>query len=96
MFARAFAEDRIVVTSNCDDFAKLACANTVHVGLVFFEDGGLLRDEQLRLVREGLRHLADEIAAGRDLVNRVLRNLVGLDVCVRAVALICVLRDDIA
>lgn len=73
VFARAFAEDRIVVTSNCDDFAKLARANTVHVGLVFFEDGGLLRDEQLRLTREALGHLADETAAGRDLVNRVLR-----------------------
>jgi predicted nuclease of predicted toxin-antitoxin system len=73
VFARAFDEDRIVVTSNCDDFAMLARANTVHVGLVFFEDGGLLLDEQLRLTREALGHLAEETAAGRDLVNRVLR-----------------------
>lgn len=73
VFARAFAEDRIVVTSNCDDFAQLARADSLHVGLIFFEDGGLLRDEQLRLIREALGHLADEIQAGRDLVNRVLR-----------------------
>jgi hypothetical protein len=45
----------------------------VHAGLVFFEDGGLLRDEQLRLVRQALGHISDELAAGRDMVNRVLR-----------------------
>lgn len=73
VFARAFDEDRIVVTFNCDDFKKLAAAVTVHAGLVFFEDSGLLRDEQLRLVRQALGHIADEMAAGRDSVNRVLR-----------------------
>jgi len=45
----------------------------VHAGLVFFEDGGLLRDEQLRLVRQALGQITDEFAAGRDMVNRVLR-----------------------
>ncbi|HVY39532.1 MAG TPA: hypothetical protein VHM31_16445 [Polyangia bacterium] len=40
---------------------------------MFFEDGGLLRDEQLRLVRQALGHISDELAAGRDMVNRVLR-----------------------
>ena len=73
VFARAFDEDRIVVTCNCDDFKKLARAVTAHVGLVFFEDSGLLRDEQLRLVRQALGHIADELAVSRDLVNRVLR-----------------------
>jgi len=73
VFARAFDEDRIVVTFNCDDFKKLAGAVAVHAGLVFFEDGGLLRDEQLRLVRQALGHISDEFAAGRDMVNRVLR-----------------------
>ncbi len=73
VFARAFEEDRIVVTCNCDDFKKLARAVTVHAGLVFFEDGGLLRDEQLRLVRQALGLIADEFAVGRDMVNHVLR-----------------------
>ena len=73
VFARAFDEDRIVVTFNCDDFNNLARAVTVHAGLVFFEDSGLLRDEQLRLVRQALGHITAELAAGRDLVNRVLR-----------------------
>jgi predicted nuclease of predicted toxin-antitoxin system len=73
VFARAFDEARIVVTCNCDDFKKLARDVAVHAGLVFFEDSGLLRDEQLRLVRQALGHIGGELAAGRDLVNRVLR-----------------------
>ena len=73
VFARAFDEDRIVVTFNCDDFRKLARVATAHAGLVFFEDSGLLRDEQLDLVRQALGHIADELAGGRDMINRVLR-----------------------
>jgi predicted nuclease of predicted toxin-antitoxin system len=73
VFARALQEDRILVTSDVDDFAKLARAATVHAGLVFFEDGGLLRAEQLRLAREALALIAAELAADRDMVNRVLR-----------------------
>jgi predicted nuclease of predicted toxin-antitoxin system len=73
VFARAYEEDRIVVTVNCDDSKKLAQAATVHAGLVFFEDRGLLRDEQLGLVRKALGHVADELIAGRDMINRVLR-----------------------
>jgi predicted nuclease of predicted toxin-antitoxin system len=73
VFARALSEDRILVTSDCDDFAKLARAATVHAGLVFFEDGGLLRADQLRLAREAVVLISAECAAGRDMVNRVLR-----------------------
>lgn len=46
VFARAFDEERIVVTFNCEDFKKLARVAAVHAGLVFFEDDGLLRDER--------------------------------------------------
>ena len=73
VFARALQEDRILVTSDCDDFTKLARGAAVHAGLVFFEDGGLLRADQLRLAREALAIVSAELAAGRDLVNRVLR-----------------------
>jgi predicted nuclease of predicted toxin-antitoxin system len=73
VFACALQEDRILVTSDCDDFTKLARETTVHAGLVFFEDGGLLRADQLRLAREALAIISAELAAGRDLVNRVLR-----------------------
>jgi len=37
VFARALQEDRILVTSDVDDFAKLAWAAKVHAGLIFFE-----------------------------------------------------------
>jgi predicted nuclease of predicted toxin-antitoxin system len=73
VFGRALDEDRIFVTSDVDDFTKLARAAAVHAGLVFFEDGGLLRAEQLQLVRQALTLIATEIAAGRDMVNRALR-----------------------
>jgi predicted nuclease of predicted toxin-antitoxin system len=73
VFARALQEERILVTSDCDDFSKLARAAAVHAGLVFFEDGGLLRADQLRLAREALAIISAELAAGRDMVNRVLR-----------------------
>jgi predicted nuclease of predicted toxin-antitoxin system len=73
VFARALQEDRILVTSDVDDFAKLARTAIVHAGLVFFEDGGLLRADQLRLTREALSLITTEFRAGRDLINRVLR-----------------------
>jgi predicted nuclease of predicted toxin-antitoxin system len=73
VFARAPDEDRILVTSDVDDLTKLAAAATVHAGLVFFEDGGFLRADQLRLVREALALVRAVRAAGCDLVNRVLR-----------------------
>lgn len=66
---RAYREDRILVTSNVDDFVKLARAREVHPGVVLIEEGDLLRDEQLRVVRRALTILAGE----RDLLNRVLR-----------------------
>jgi predicted nuclease of predicted toxin-antitoxin system len=73
VFGRALAEDRILVTSDVDDFAKLARGSTVHTGPILFEDSGLLRAEQLQLVRQALTMIAAELTAGRDMVNRVLR-----------------------
>jgi predicted nuclease of predicted toxin-antitoxin system len=69
----AFAEDRILVTSNVDDFVKLARARELHPGVVLVEDGGLLRDEQLQVVQRAVEALQGE----RDLLNRVLR--IGFD-----------------
>ncbi|MDP8999568.1 MAG: DUF5615 family PIN-like protein [Myxococcota bacterium] len=65
----AFAEDRVLVTSNVDDFVTLARAREVHSGIVLIEDGGLLREEQLQVVRKAIAVLQGE----RDLVNGVLR-----------------------
>ena len=47
----AFEEDRILVTSNVADFVKLARARELHAGIVLVEEGDLLRDEQLAVVR---------------------------------------------
>jgi predicted nuclease of predicted toxin-antitoxin system len=48
---RAYAEDRVLVTKNVDDFVKLARARDMHPGIILLEDGDLVRDEQLRVVR---------------------------------------------
>lgn len=66
---KAYAEDRILVTANVDDFAKLARAREMHAGIILLEAGDLLRDEQLQVLRRAVRALEHE----RDLVNRVLR-----------------------
>ncbi len=65
---RAYDEDRILVTANVADFLELARAREVHPGIVLFEDGALLRDEQLRMLRIAVIAIAE---AG-DLVNKVL------------------------
>lgn len=66
---RAYAEDRIVVTCNVEEFVRFARAREVHPGLVLVEDGSLLRDEQLVVLRTAVRILQRE----PDLVNRVMR-----------------------
>ncbi len=70
---RAYSEDRILVTANVEDFEKLARARDLHVGIILVEEGDLLRDEQDRLVRDALAAIDAEVAAGRDMINRVLR-----------------------
>lgn len=78
VLAKAYAEDRILVTANVDDFAKLARARDLHPGIVLIEDGALVRDEQAKVIRDALAAIQVEQAAGRDLVNRLLRiNLAG-------------------
>ncbi len=70
---RAFTEDRIVVTSNVNDFVKMVRAVDVHGGLVLVEDGSLLREEQEKIVRRAVGLIAAEYDAGRDMLNRILR-----------------------
>lgn len=73
VLACAYKEDRILVTSNVDDFVRLARAVEVHPGLVLIEQGGLLRDEQLEIVRRALTLVQSELEGGGDMVNRALR-----------------------
>ena len=66
---RAYVEDRVLATKNVDDFAKLARARELHPGVILIEDGDLVREEQLGVLRAAVAALQGE----RDLVNRVLR-----------------------
>jgi predicted nuclease of predicted toxin-antitoxin system len=69
----AYAESRILVTANVADFAVLAAARELHPGIVLLVEGDLLRDEQLVVTRHAVALIEAEAAAGRDMVNRVLR-----------------------
>jgi predicted nuclease of predicted toxin-antitoxin system len=73
VFECGFREDRIVVTSNIRDFEHLARNCELHAVLILIEQADLTRAEQLEAVRKALRLMGDESAAGRDMVNRVLR-----------------------
>jgi predicted nuclease of predicted toxin-antitoxin system len=66
---RAYQEDRILVTLNVGDFEKLARKRELHAGVVLIERVGLLRDEQIELVKSVAAALADH----GDLINQVLR-----------------------
>jgi len=67
----AFREDRILVTSNIDDFVKLVRARELHAGLVLLVESGLTRQEQLQRVRRALQLIAAD--AGGDMANKALR-----------------------
>ena len=73
VLAKALAEDRILVTSDVDDFLLLARAIDLHGGIVLIEDGSLLRDEQEQVVRHAAALILAEYDGGIELVNRVLR-----------------------
>jgi len=66
---RAFLEDRILVTSNVDDFVKLARAREIHAGIVLIERSGLLRDEQIELIRQVAAKLAEHGAMINELLH---------------------------
>lgn len=71
----AFSEDRILITANVADFERLARASEVHGGIVVVLDGSLSRAEQLDVLTKIVDTLSSEFAAGRDMINRVLRVL---------------------
>jgi predicted nuclease of predicted toxin-antitoxin system len=69
LLERAYEEDRILITSNVLDFEKLARAREIHAGIVLIERAGLLRAEQVALVREAVAAVAKHGA----MVNELLR-----------------------
>ena len=72
VLARAYAEDRIVVAFNVDDFVKLASECQLHCGLILLPSGSLPREQQLVLVKTAWALVLAEHQAGRDMINRVL------------------------
>jgi len=70
---RAYDEDRILVTANVADFVALARARDLHAGIIFVEDGDLLRAEQRELVGRAVKAIEAEYENGKDMVNRVMR-----------------------
>ena len=66
---KAFDEDRVLVTANVGDFVKLAQARELHAGIILIELGGLLRDEQLEVVRRACEQIGSQV----DMANRMLR-----------------------
>jgi predicted nuclease of predicted toxin-antitoxin system len=69
----AFDQDRTLITANVVDFLRLAKAREMHCGIVLILDGSLRRADQLQLCRRVKTLLAEELDAGRDMVNRLLR-----------------------
>jgi predicted nuclease of predicted toxin-antitoxin system len=67
VLARAFAEDRVVVTFNVEDFEALARACQVHGGLILLPSGSLTRAQQLALVKTAWSLVMAEHDAGRDM-----------------------------
>jgi predicted nuclease of predicted toxin-antitoxin system len=66
---RAFLEDRVLVTLNVDDFVKLARAREIHAGIVLVGRAGLLRDEQIELIRRVVAKLAEHGAMANELLH---------------------------
>ncbi len=69
LLERAYQEDRILVTLDVGDFEKLVRERELHAGVVLIERAGLLRDEQIELVKQ----VAATLTEHGDLINQVLR-----------------------
>ncbi|MBW4621312.1 MAG: DUF5615 family PIN-like protein [Cyanosarcina radialis HA8281-LM2] len=68
----AFNEDRILVTANIRDFERFVQTVEVHGGIVFLEEGDLLRSEQIEILKEAVAAIQEEITTSKDMINRVL------------------------
>ena len=68
----AVNEERILITANICDFERFANAVEVHAGIVFIQEGDLLRNEQIEICIQAVTLIQQEIENGRDMINRVL------------------------
>lgn len=72
VFARALELDRIVATSDCDDFRELASSAELHGGLVLLEDGELGSAQQQDAIGRAIAAIREEYAVGREMIGRGL------------------------
>lgn len=72
IFDYAFKDERILITANIRDFEKIIQQQEIHAGMIFIQDGDLLRAEQIELVRDAIDSILYEIQQGKDMINRVL------------------------
>jgi predicted nuclease of predicted toxin-antitoxin system len=77
VFRAAYDEDRILVTANVRDFQALARSAELHAGVVLLLEGGLRLPAQMDVMRRAVQLIAEEAAAGRDMINRSLEISVG-------------------
>jgi len=72
IFNYAFEHDWIVVTANIKDFKRLAISGEIHPGIVFIEQGDLLRSEQISMLKIAVEAIRTQLEREEDMVNRVL------------------------
>ncbi|MEM8720679.1 MAG: hypothetical protein AAGE84_15510 [Cyanobacteria bacterium P01_G01_bin.39] len=60
------------MTANISDFEKFATVSEVHGGIVFIQEGDLLRREQMQIVETIVAIIQQELELGQDMINRVL------------------------
>lgn len=72
LWSYAFATDQVVVTLNARDFLVLARSVELHPGLIVLRTSGLPPDGQWRHLEPAIDFALAELAAGHDLVNRVI------------------------
>jgi predicted nuclease of predicted toxin-antitoxin system len=72
LWAYAFATNQVVATLNARDFLLLARSVEFHPGLIVLRTSSLPPDGQWRHLESAIDLALAELAAGRDLVNRVI------------------------
>lgn len=80
LWSYAFATDQVVATLNARDFLLLARSAELHPGLIVLRTSGLPPDGQWRHLEPAVDFVLAELAAGRDLVNRVI-DVLGAGTC---------------
>src|SRR5690606_16902951 len=72
VFKWAFANDRVVLTANFNDFEKLARSTALHCGVIGFANGEMTRKEQKKYIPAALTKICEKVPDPLDFVGRVI------------------------